>query len=217
MHAKQEKPDAGREVLRFFEWAYKNGASMAAELDYVRAAATFRHQLPDLVDAVVDGARALDPERYEVVPVGAESPAEPIHDRSRRRPVRPAVAEDHRFSRDESFDACADRSVQHRRSDADVDVRQRGVTVGAQGRQRRVGGDDVDLIHHRLPDIGVQIEGDGNRHIRSGEIAHAARDLRLGVGKTIGHHRPVQGEHDPVRGERRRLRPFRLERFRHRH
>ena len=35
VHAKQEKPESGREVLKFFEWAYKNGGSMAAELDYV--------------------------------------------------------------------------------------------------------------------------------------------------------------------------------------
>ena len=35
VHAKQEKPEAGREVLRFFEWAYKNGQRMAEELDYV--------------------------------------------------------------------------------------------------------------------------------------------------------------------------------------
>jgi phosphate transport system substrate-binding protein len=35
VHAKQDKPDAGREVLKFFEWAYRNGASMASELDYV--------------------------------------------------------------------------------------------------------------------------------------------------------------------------------------
>jgi phosphate transport system substrate-binding protein len=35
IHAKQEKPEAGREVLKFFEWAYKNGGSMAQELDYV--------------------------------------------------------------------------------------------------------------------------------------------------------------------------------------
>jgi len=35
VHAKQEKPDAGREVLKFFNWAYKNGGHMAQELDYV--------------------------------------------------------------------------------------------------------------------------------------------------------------------------------------
>jgi phosphate transport system substrate-binding protein len=35
MHAKQDKPDAGREVLKFFDWALKNGAKSATELDYV--------------------------------------------------------------------------------------------------------------------------------------------------------------------------------------
>ena len=35
IHAKQEKPEVGREVLKFFEWSFKNGAKMAAELDYV--------------------------------------------------------------------------------------------------------------------------------------------------------------------------------------
>ncbi|MBL8381150.1 MAG: phosphate ABC transporter substrate-binding protein PstS [Burkholderiales bacterium] len=35
MHARQDKPEAGREVLKFFDWAYKNGAKSAEELDYV--------------------------------------------------------------------------------------------------------------------------------------------------------------------------------------
>jgi len=35
LHAKQEKPEAGREVLKFFEWAYRNGGKMAEDLDYV--------------------------------------------------------------------------------------------------------------------------------------------------------------------------------------
>ena len=35
MHARQEKPASAREVLKFFEWAFRNGQSMAAELDYV--------------------------------------------------------------------------------------------------------------------------------------------------------------------------------------
>lgn len=35
MHAKQAKPDSGREVLKFFDWALKNGAKSAADLDYV--------------------------------------------------------------------------------------------------------------------------------------------------------------------------------------
>ena len=35
MHARQDKPESAREVLKFFEWAFKNGQTMAAELDYV--------------------------------------------------------------------------------------------------------------------------------------------------------------------------------------
>jgi len=35
LQAKQEKPEAGREVLKFFSWAYRNGGKMAEELDYV--------------------------------------------------------------------------------------------------------------------------------------------------------------------------------------
>ncbi|MGQ0710588.1 MAG: phosphate ABC transporter substrate-binding protein PstS [Rhodoferax sp.] len=35
MHAKQDKPASAAEVLKFFNWAYKNGAASAAALDYV--------------------------------------------------------------------------------------------------------------------------------------------------------------------------------------
>ena len=35
LHAKQEKAETAREVLKFFEWSFKNGTRMAAELDYV--------------------------------------------------------------------------------------------------------------------------------------------------------------------------------------
>ena len=35
MHAKQDKADTGREVLKFFDWSFRNGAKMAEELDYV--------------------------------------------------------------------------------------------------------------------------------------------------------------------------------------
>jgi phosphate transport system substrate-binding protein len=35
VHAKQDKPENGREVLKFFDWAFKNGQKMAADLDYV--------------------------------------------------------------------------------------------------------------------------------------------------------------------------------------
>lgn len=35
MHKVQEKPEAGRDVLRFFDWAYSNGSDMASDLGYV--------------------------------------------------------------------------------------------------------------------------------------------------------------------------------------
>ena len=35
IHRSQEKPESGKEVLKFFDWAFKNGAKMADELDYV--------------------------------------------------------------------------------------------------------------------------------------------------------------------------------------
>jgi phosphate transport system substrate-binding protein len=35
MHKKQAKAENAHEVLKFFDWAYKNGDTMAAELDYV--------------------------------------------------------------------------------------------------------------------------------------------------------------------------------------
>jgi phosphate transport system substrate-binding protein len=35
MHTKQDKPANASEVLKFFNWAYKNGETVAADLDYV--------------------------------------------------------------------------------------------------------------------------------------------------------------------------------------
>ncbi len=35
MHAKQDKPANGAEVLKFFNWAYTNGSKAASDLDYV--------------------------------------------------------------------------------------------------------------------------------------------------------------------------------------
>ena len=35
MHVKQDRPQQGRAVIQFFDWAFKNGAAMADELDYV--------------------------------------------------------------------------------------------------------------------------------------------------------------------------------------
>ncbi|HUW26299.1 MAG TPA: phosphate ABC transporter substrate-binding protein PstS [Gallionella sp.] len=35
IHKMQENPAAGREVLKFFDWAYSNGSKLASDLDYV--------------------------------------------------------------------------------------------------------------------------------------------------------------------------------------
>jgi phosphate transport system substrate-binding protein len=35
MHKVQANPEKGKEVLKFFDWAYKNGGAMATELEYV--------------------------------------------------------------------------------------------------------------------------------------------------------------------------------------
>src|SRR5690349_8939987 len=35
MHRTQDKPDNARQVLAFFDWAFRNGAGAAVELDYV--------------------------------------------------------------------------------------------------------------------------------------------------------------------------------------
>lgn len=35
MHAKQDRPERGAAVMKFFEWSFENGRKMAAELDYV--------------------------------------------------------------------------------------------------------------------------------------------------------------------------------------
>lgn len=35
MHKTQEKPETGKEVLKFFDWAYDKGGKLASDLDYV--------------------------------------------------------------------------------------------------------------------------------------------------------------------------------------
>ncbi len=35
LHTRQNKPAVGKQVLAFFDWAYKNGSDMASKLDYV--------------------------------------------------------------------------------------------------------------------------------------------------------------------------------------
>ncbi|MEO9136854.1 MAG: phosphate ABC transporter substrate-binding protein PstS, partial [Casimicrobiaceae bacterium] len=48
MHVKQDKPQNAAEVLKFFDWSFRNGQKMAEELDYV--------PLPDAVVAIVEDA-----------------------------------------------------------------------------------------------------------------------------------------------------------------
>jgi phosphate transport system substrate-binding protein len=48
IHKVQEKPENGREVLKFFEWSFKNGAKMADDLDYV--------PMPDAVVKLIQAA-----------------------------------------------------------------------------------------------------------------------------------------------------------------
>ncbi len=51
MHTKQDKPQNAADVLKFFDWAFKNGKGMATELDYV--------PMPDAVTkAVADAWKA---------------------------------------------------------------------------------------------------------------------------------------------------------------
>jgi phosphate transport system substrate-binding protein len=47
VHKVQDKPDSAREVLKFFDWSFKNGAKMADELDYV--------PMPDPVVKLIQG------------------------------------------------------------------------------------------------------------------------------------------------------------------
>ncbi len=48
MHTAQAKPENAKEVLKFFEWSFKNGDKMAVELDYV--------PLPDSLVSTIEGA-----------------------------------------------------------------------------------------------------------------------------------------------------------------
>jgi len=48
LHKVQDKPSQGLEVMKFFDWAYKNGSKMAVELDYV--------PLPDSLVALIGKA-----------------------------------------------------------------------------------------------------------------------------------------------------------------
>jgi phosphate transport system substrate-binding protein len=52
---------AAAEALKFFDWAYKNGASMAAELDYVPLPAALIKQVRATWKAEIKGAPTLSP------------------------------------------------------------------------------------------------------------------------------------------------------------
>jgi phosphate transport system substrate-binding protein len=56
MHAKQDKPDNAREVLKFFEWSFRNGQGMAAELDYVPMPEPVVRQIQAAWKGVTDGS-----------------------------------------------------------------------------------------------------------------------------------------------------------------
>ena len=45
MHKVQADPAKGAEVLKFFDWAFKNGQKTAEELDYVALPATLVKQI----------------------------------------------------------------------------------------------------------------------------------------------------------------------------
>ncbi len=46
MYKTQDKPDVAKTVLSFFDWAYKNGGSLAESLDYI--------PMPDKVVGMVE-------------------------------------------------------------------------------------------------------------------------------------------------------------------
>jgi len=48
MHVRQDKPQNAAEVLKFFDWSFRNGQKLAEELDYV--------PLPETVVTIVEDA-----------------------------------------------------------------------------------------------------------------------------------------------------------------
>ena len=57
MHKVQDKPEQGTAVLKFFEWAYKNGDKTASDLDYVPMPASVKTQIEKLWTAQIkDGS-----------------------------------------------------------------------------------------------------------------------------------------------------------------
>lgn len=62
MHTKQERPERGAEVTRFFDWAFRNGQAMAAELGYVALPPSLVVEIAGLWKREV-GGRAGNPSR----------------------------------------------------------------------------------------------------------------------------------------------------------
>ena len=56
LHAKQDKPEAGKEVLKFFAWSFKNGQRMAEELDYVPMPEPVVKQIEASWKGITDGS-----------------------------------------------------------------------------------------------------------------------------------------------------------------
>ena len=57
MHTRQDRPQKAVEVLKFFDWAFRNGAKMAEELDYVAIPPVVSQQVADAWKAnVKDGS-----------------------------------------------------------------------------------------------------------------------------------------------------------------
>ena len=52
----QDKPETGKEVLKFFDWAFKNGDKMAADLDYVPLPANVTAMIRDAWKAQIKDA-----------------------------------------------------------------------------------------------------------------------------------------------------------------
>ena len=56
MYAKQDKPQNAVEVMKFFDWSFRNGGSMAEELDYVAIPDALAKQIADTWKANVKDA-----------------------------------------------------------------------------------------------------------------------------------------------------------------
>lgn len=54
MHRKSDKPEQSREVLKFFDWAFKNGDKLATELEYVPLPANVKDQIRAAWKGVTD-------------------------------------------------------------------------------------------------------------------------------------------------------------------